>query len=819
MNSILQDTRVAIRMMAKNPGFAVVVIVTLGLGIGLNTAIFSLINAVLFRPLPFDDVEQLVELNRGDLDDFFSYPDYLEYRDRSGIFSELSAWSYAPFSIGTGDATELRFGQIVTGNYFSALQVSAHRGRLLTPEDDKVAGRHPVAVISYGYWQGNYGGDPSCIGQSLSLNGDPYRIIGVAPEGFVGAYPAFAPDVWVPMMMEARIMPEGGHLENRESGWLRTIGRLKPGIALTQAQVRLDQMTPHLKEIDPERYKGETAFLVHPSGIGLPPEARPATLAASALVMLMVGLVLLIACANVANLLLARSTARRGEIAIRLALGAGRLRLVRQLLTESMILAVCAGAAGILIADWAVSLAGALLPELPYKLSLAMDVSLDGRVLAFAFVVSVLTGLVFGLVPALQATKANIAPTLKDDVGARSLGLKRSRLQNFLVVSQVTVSLVLLVSAALFVRSLRSAKAIDPGFDHENVLAVSLAFAMHDREAETGQTFYRDLLDRVRAMPGVESASLNLCLPLGFTISGNNYWVEGRAPRTNADGEEEVDSAFNSTVSSGDFKTLGIPLLRGRDFNEHDTVDAPGVVVVNRAFADRVWPGVDPLGKRFSIEEKDGPLLEVIGVVRTAKYLFIGEEPRPYFYLPFTQHYDPNMNLLVRTTGDPMSLLPPVRAVLAELNPDIKPADTRVLSSWIGFALLPARFAAALFGTLGALAVVLASVGLYGVMSYTVGQRTREMGIRMALGAQRRDVLRVVVWQGLKLAALGLAFGLVVSFLGTRVLRVLLYDISSTDPLTFVGVSVLLLTVTFFACYIPARRATKVDPIIALRYE
>jgi len=819
MNGLAQDIKFGIRMLVKNPGFALVVIVTLGLGIGLNTAIFSLVNAVLFRPLPFDDVQQLVELNRGEWNDFFSYPDYAEYRDRSGIFSELSAWSYAPISIGIGDTTELRFGQIVTGNYFDVLRVHAQHGRMLTSEDDKVAGRHPVAVISHGYWQGNCGGDPSVVGKSISLNGGVYRIIGVAPEGFVGAYPAFSPDVWVPMMMEAQIMPEGGQLENRGSGWLRVIGRLKPGVTLEQAQARLDQITPLFKEIDPKRYADESAFVVHPSGIGLPPEARPATLAASALIMLMVGLVLLIACANVANLFLARSTARRGEIAIRLALGAGRLRLVRQLLAESMLLAVCAGAVGVLIAGWAVTLAGALLPELPYKLSLAMEVSLDKRVLTFAVLISVLTGLVFGLVPALQATRADVAPALKDDVGARSLGLKRMRLQNSLVVTQVGISLVLLVCASLFVRSLRTAKAIDPGFDHENVLAVSLAFQWHEKDVAAGQAFYRDLLDRVRAMPGVESASLNECIPLGFTMSGNNYWIEGRAPQTNADGEEETVSAFKSTVSASDFKTLGIPLLRGRDFNELDTEDAPGVVVINKAFADREWPGEDPLGKRFSIEAKDGPLLEVVGVVATAKYIFIGEDPRPYFYLPFSQHFEPNVTLLVRATGAPMSLVAPIRAALTELNSDIEPSDTRLLTGWIGFALLPARFAAALFGTFGVLAIVLASVGLYGVMSYTVGQRTREMGIRMALGAQRRDVLSVVLRKGLTLAAIGLAVGLVISLFGTRVLAVLLYDVSSSDPLTFVGVSVLLMAVALLACYIPARRATKVDPIIALRYE
>jgi predicted permease len=588
---------------------------------------------------------------------------------------------------------------------------------------------------------------------------------------------------------------------------------------MQQAQARLDQVAAHLKDVDPERYEDEHAILVHPSGIGLPPEARPIVVGLSALVMSMVGLVLLIACANVANLLLARSTARRGEIAVRLALGAGRLRLVRQLLTESTLLALLGGAVGVLIASWVMSLVNVLLPQLPYNLSLSMDFGLDGRVLAFAALASVLTGVVFGLVPALQATNANVFPALKDDVGARGLGIRRSRLRSTLIVGQIAVSLVLLIGAGLFVRSLLSAKAINPGFDHENVLTVSLAFAVHERDTEAGKAFYKQLLDRVRAMPGVESASLDQCIPLGFTQNTDEYWIEGRPPAPGPDGRDDVDSVLMSIVSAGDFKTLGIPLLRGRDFNEHDTEDAPGVVIVNQVFADRNWPDEDPLGKRISLEGLEGPYREVVGVVSTVKYVFIGEGPRPFLYRPFTQNYDPDINLLVRTTGDPMTLLPPVRAAIRELDPDVAPSDTRVLTDWIGFALLPARFAAALFGLFGALAILLASVGLYGVMSYSVGQRTREIGIRMALGAGRRDVLHVVLRQGLTLTVVGLGIGLIVSLAGTRILSMLLYDISATDPLTFGGVSVVLVAVAMLACYIPARRATKVDPMVALRYE
>ena len=819
MGTFLSDLRYGFRMLVKNPGFTAVVVITLALGIGLNTAIFSLVNTVLFRPLPFDQAERLVEVHRNDWDDFFSYPDYLEYRDRSDVFSALASWSYTPLSVGRGEATELRVGQIVTGNYFAALGVEAGCGRLLSPEDDVTAGAHPVAVLSHAYWQRTYGGRPQVVGKTITLNGQPFRIVGVAPEGFVGAFPVFTPDVWVPMMMQAQVFPLGGRLENRNAGWLHVVGRLKPDVRMQQAQARLEQVAAHLKDVDPERYEDEHALLVQPSGIGLPPEARPIAVGLSALVMSMVGLVLLIACANVANLLLARSTARRGEIAVRLALGAGRLRLVRQLLTEATLLALLGGAVGVLLASWVMSVVNVLLPQLPYNVSLSMDFGLDGRVLGFAALASVLTGVVFGLVPALQATNANVFPVLKDDVGARGLGVRRSRLRTTLIVGQIAVSLVLLIGAGLFVRSLLSAKAINPGFDHENVLTVSLAFAVHERDTDTGKAFYRQLLDRVRAMPGVESASLDQCVPLGFSQNTGEYWIEGRPPPPGPDGRDDVDSVLTSIVSADDFKTLGIPLLRGRDFNEHDTEDAPGVVIVNQVFADRHWPDEDPIGERISFEGLEGPYREVVGVVSTVKYVFIGEAPRPFLYRPFTQDYDSNVNLLVRTVGDPMTLLPPVRAAIRELDPDVAPSDTRVLSDWIGFALLPAKFAAALFGLFGALAILLASVGLYGVMSYSVGQRTREIGIRMALGAGRRDVLRVVFRQGLMLTVVGLGIGLLVSLAGTRVLSMLLYDISATDPLTFGGVSAVLVAVAMLACYIPARRATKVDPMVALRYE
>lgn len=821
MGTLSQDLRFACRMLAKSPGFTLVAVVTLALGIGVNTAIFSLVNAVVFRPLPFENPDRLVEVYRGEerIGSIFSYLDYIEYRDRSRIFEELACFSYAPISTGRGDRTELRTGQIVTGNYFAALGVQAIHGRLLTADDDKTPGAHPVAVLGHRLWQQEYGASPELIGQTITLNGHPYTVVGVAPEGFFGALPVFNPDVWVPMMMQGQIEPGTDMLANRNTTWLRTIGRLKPDVSLAQAQANLDLVAAQLPEVDPHRYEGERASLARPSGVGLPPEARPMALGLSALVMSMVGLILLAACANVANLLLARSAVRRGEIAIRLALGASRWRLVRQLLTESMLLAVIGGAAGSAMAMWGLDIVGALRPQLPYNISLALDFGLDGRVFLFAALLSVLTGLVFGAVPALQATNANVVPALKDDTGASTLGLRRSRLRSTLVVGQVAVSLILLIGSGLFIRSLLNARSIDPGFDHENVLGVSLAFSLHDYDDASGRAFYRGLLERVRVLPGVESASVDKCVPLGFAVQTREYWVEGRPPMVGPDGSEQAENVNTSVVGTDNFKTLGIPLLRGRDFTDLDTQDSPRVTIVNQAFADRVWPDQDPLGRRISLEGTEGPFLEVVGVVRTIKYVFIGEDPRPFLYLPFEQNYDPDVNLLVRTEGDPMALSGPVQDVIRGLDPDVAPSDTRVLSDWIGYALLPARFAGLLFGAFGALALLLASVGLYGVMSYTVEQRMREIGIRVALGAERPDVLRLVLRQGLMLTLVGLGIGLIIALAGTRVVAMLLYDISATDLTTFAGVSTLLVAVALLACYVPARRATKVDPMAVLRHE
>ncbi|UCE58633.1 MAG: ABC transporter permease [Phycisphaerales bacterium] len=823
MGTFVQDIRFAVRMLLKTPGFTCVVVLTLALGIGANTAMFSLVNTAVFAPLPFDDTDRMARLWRqsenGEETNVFSYLDYVEYRDRSDVFEELVAHAYVPTSVETAEDSETRFSQIVTGNYFTTLGVETLHGRTLTAEDDRRPGGHPVVVLSHRYWQRAFGGDPDAVQRTIMLGGHSYTIVGIAPEGFAGVTPIPSPDLWVPMMMLGQLRHDSlTDLEERASSFLMVLGKLKPDLSMEQAQARLAVTTAQLKEIDPERYENERAVLVPAGGIiPMTPGMRRIALAISTLIMSMVGLVLIVGCANVANLLLARSTTRRKEISTRLALGAPRGRVVRQLLTESLLLALPGGALGLLLSIWTMDLLVASLPRLPFNVALDLDFAIDQRVLGFTAAVSILAGVLFGLLPALGATRVDLASSLKDHRGVGQLGLKRSRVRNALVVVQVASSLVLLVVAGLFLRSLTRASAIDPGFDHENVLAVTCDLGARDHDAARSADLYRQLLERARAMPGVELAAVEGPPPLTLAMSAASFWIEGR-PYADED-DERVPVTF-SVASDQGFRTLGIPLMRGRDFSQQDTVDAPGVAIVNRAFVDRYWPGEDPIGKRISSTGPEGPFLEVVGVAATIKYILIGEEPRPYVYLPLSQdHESPIATLLLRTSGDPLGLALPVRALIREVDPNITVWDASRLTDMISFILLPARFAAVGFGLFGLLALLLASVGLYGVMSYTVSQRTHEIGIRTTLGAQRNDIIRLMLKQGIWLTAIGLVIGLAISLAGTRALSALLYEIGTTDLLTFVGVSLSLAAVALLASYIPAQRATRVDPMVALRCE
>ena len=823
MTVLFNDLRYAARMLLNNPGFTVAVVATLALAIGVNTAMFSLVNTMVFAPLPVDDPDRLVRVFRDPLEsdglEVFSYPDYCDYRDRSDVFENLAVFSFLPVAVETAEGSETRFGQVVSGNYFQTLGVQAMEGRMLTPDDDLTPGGHPVAVLSHRYWQGELAGAADTVGRTVTLSGRPYTVVGIAPPGFTGASPVPSPDFWVPIAMIGQLRPElRDQLEQRGGGFLLSIARLKTGVSLEQARAGLQVTAAGMVEVDPERYEGEKALVVPADGIfPMTPKMRRVATMISALVMSMVGLVLLVGCANVANLLLARSVSRRREIGIRLSLGAPRRRIVQQMLTESIFLALLGGAAGLVLSAWTLDLMVAAMPAMPFNVVLNLDFAIDRRVLLFTGGISMLSGILFGLFPARGATRVDLISTLKDDRGAGRFGFRRSKLRNALVVAQVASSLVLLIVAGLFVRSLLEARAIDPGFDHQNVLAVAFDLGARPGEEADSAAFCRELLERVRALPGVEAACIENCVPLTLTISSTNFWIEGQEY---PDPEEGGTGASYATVSSESFLTLGIPLLQGRDFNSGDTTESPGVVIVNQEFAERFWPGENPLGKRISRENAEGPFLEVVGVAKTTKYWLIGEEPRPHVYLSIDQNPQEFMaTLLVRTNGDPLIAATPVREIIREIDPELALSSTNRLTELIGFILLPARFAAAGFGLFGLLALVLASVGLYGVMSYTANQRMHEISIRTALGAQRGDIIKMMLNQGIRLTVIGLVIGLVIALAGTRYLASLLYGIGTTDPLTFIAVSLVLAGVTLLASYLPARRATMVDPAVTLRFE
>ena len=835
MKNLWQDLRYGLRMLVKSPGFTGVAVLSLALGIGANTSIFSLVNAVLLRPLPVEEPGRLVFLFNGTRNSPYSvvsYPNYVDYRDQIRAFSSLATYSGIALSLNVEDRAELVSGLIVSGNYFDLLGVRAALGRTFLPDEDRTPGTHPVAVISYGLWQRRFGGDPNMIGKQLALNGRSFTVIGVAPGGFNGIEPGGTSDIYVPMMMQALVRPpRAGYsgemnpdlLSRRMAGWLSVVGRLKPGVTIEQAQAEAMTIARQLEQAYPDMNRDRIATL-YPVSKG-DPNARGTVLSISALFLSVVGLVLLIACANVANLLLSRASARRKEISIRLSLGASRSRLVRQLLTESVLLAFCGGAAGLLLGLWGVDLFRRFPPPANF-FSFAFDFSLDGRVLGFTLLLSILTGLIFGIAPALQASKTDLVPALKDESPALDQGSRRFTLRNLLVIAQVALSLVLLVSAGLFLRSLQQARSIDPGFNPEHVLVSPLNINLLRYTRQQGQQFYRQVIERVEALPGVRSASLARVLLLSGSARTSSVMVEGRSSpdresRSEGTGGGEVaqDTTLANIVGLKYFQTLGIGLLRGRDFTAQDGDGAPGVAIIGETFVRRYFPGEDPLGRRISLHGTSGPWLEVIGVARDTKYRTLGEAPAPVTYLPLLQNHETGMTLHVRTAGDPVALVAAVRRELSALEKNLPASDIRTMTELIGRSLFPARMGAALLGALGLLALLLASVGLYGVMSYSVSRRAREIGIRIALGAVRGDVLRLVLKEAMTLVAIGLGVGLGAAFVVTRLLAGFLYGVSVTDPATFAGIALLLTLVALLAGFMPARRATKVDPIVALRYE
>ncbi|MFN7949880.1 MAG: ABC transporter permease [Blastocatellia bacterium] len=825
MQTLWQDLRYGARLMGKAPGFTLVAVFSIALGIAVNVAVFTLVNGLLLKPLPVKNPERLVALYTSEpqarYPDAFSYPDYVDYRDHNQVFSELFVHYTTQLSLqaGTGLA-EMVAGELVTGNYFTGLRLDAALGRLFTPDDDKKPGGHPVVVLSHAFWQRRFAGNPNVIGQVVKLNGHDFTVIGVAKKGFSGTRQfGWIPDVYLPLMMYAQALPgtDETYLTNRGQRNLNVNGRLRDGVTMAQARAAMSVMAQQLARAYPQT----NANL----GVGMVPagsKTNPAvvlmgyTQTMVAALMGLVGLVLLVACANVANLLLARATVRRREIAVRLALGAGRLRLVRQLLTESVMLAAGGGALGLLLAGWLSDLFRLGAPKLDFAtMDFDYDLSLDYRVLGFTLAASVLTGVLFGLAPALQASRPNLVAALKGETGAASAGRRRFNLRNLLVVAQLALSLMLLFSAGLLIKSMRNAQSMNPGFRTDHLLMASVNVDLHGYDEARGRRFFRELDERLRRLPGVEQVSAAGPLPLDQYDYGARLTIEGRVPQT---ANERLNSGY-SIVGHNYFTTMQTPIVAGRAFTERDDEQAPRVVIVNETLARHYWPDQNPLGKRLRLGGEQSPWREIVGVAANGKYITLGEPPTDYFFLPYLQNHDGQRTLLVRTTGAPESVIAGIRQEVKALDEQLPVYGVRTAPEFLDRILSAPKSIAALVSGFGVLALLLASIGLHGVMSYAVAQRTRELGVRIALGARPRDLRRMVLGQGLRLSLVGVALGLAGAFGLARLLGSLLYDVSASDPWLFGTITTALLLVALLACWIPARRATKADPLIALRSE
>ncbi len=829
MRTLWQDLRYGARMLLKNRGLTFVAVLSLALGIGANTSIFSLINAVMFKPLPVRNPEQLVALYtteaQGDFSNAFSYPDYVDYRDHNEVFTALVGHAGIPLSLSSSDAKsdggsqpELIWGEAVTGNYFSGLGVETARGRTFTLEEDDAPGTHPVAVLNYNFWQRRFGADASVIGKTLTLNGHDFTVVGVAGKNFTGTkFLGFTPDVWVPLMMYGQLVPESSdRLAQRGSHWLELRGRLKPGVSMEQARAAMNVVARQLHQAYPKTDGDETMHVISGKTKVEPFLVEKNLLPiASGLLMSLVGIVLLIACANVANLLLARASVRRREIAIRLALGASRARLIRQLLTESLLLSVLGGALGLLLALWFTDLIVAGSPTLDFPVD--YGVQLDVRVLGFAILLSLFTGIIFGLAPALQASRPELVTALKNEASASGKHSRGVSLRSVLVIAQVALSLVLLVSAGLFIKSTRNAQRVETGFDVQHLLLMSVDVGLQGYDEAKARAFYKRVIERVENVPGVRHASFAFPLPLDAYGDGRGVLVEGQMLK----GDERPPTVSMSIAGPEFLETLGTQLVQGRDFNARDKEDAPRVVIINETMAHRFFGSSAPnaLGKRLSVSGPAGPYLEVIGVAADGKYGTLGEDPQPYLFLPLLQHYASRITLVARTEGSPQALIDPVRREIHALDANLPVFGVKTGVQFMQRLQSASQGIATLTGIFGLLALLLAMIGIYGVMAYMVAQRTHEIGIRIALGAQSSDVLKLVVGHGLWLVLIGVGLGLIGALAATRVMASLLYGVSATDPLIFASVALLLTIIALVACYVPARRATKVDPMIALRHE
>jgi predicted permease len=811
--SVFQDIKCGVRALAKSPGFAALAIVTLALGIGANTTIFSWINSTLLNPVPgLSKPSEVVALtlNKPGENPFpFTYPDVEAMREGQQSFTGITTGNILTVSLTGSGKPERLSGMVASANYFDVLGVQPVVGRGFLPSEDEKPGGAPVAVISYRLWQTHFGADPNIVGRTMELNQHPYSIVGVTPAAFQGSQTGLRTDLWVPIMMQAQLNPLGDLLRDHHYFWLFAFGRLKPGVTLAQAQ---DEMTRRMKrEVDsyPEEHKGHTAVSVYPlwqNPFGL--NFFMAKLLP--ILMCIAGLVLLLACANVANLMLVRGVGRRREIAIRISLGGSRWRLMRQLLVESLLLSLAGGGLALLFTLWTQGTLMKFLPVTP-DIPLSLNIEADRTVLLTTLVISLLTGLIFGILPALRSSGIAPADVLKEESGSMSGGLGKARLASGLVVAQISLSLLLLVCAGLFIRSFRSAGQIDPGFNPHNVLIASYDLFTAGYTEATGTEFHRQLLAKLEAVPGVQSVALSTRIPLTFAGGSTAVKPEGYVSSANESMETQV-----SIVSPNYLHTMQIPLVKGREFALQDSKSSQRVAIVSEAFANRYWPGQEALGKQLN-SDLTHEWFTVVGVARDCKEINLNEKPVPFLYLPVSQMYRPGMIINARTAGDPLALARAVENAAHELNPDLALFDETTVEMRDQFSSFGQRVAGTFVGAFGLLALALAAIGVYGVTAYTTRQRTHEIGIRMTLGATRQDVLRLVLGQGVRLTLIGLGLGLVLAFGLTRFLSSLLLGVTSTDTLTFSTVALLLCGVTLFACFLPARWATRVEPQIALR--
>ncbi len=820
MRILWQDLRYGARTLVKHPGFTAVVVLALALGIGANTAIFSVVNAVLLRPLPYKNAERLVSLYsqntsnaEANLTDRppLSYPDFRDYKEQAQTLQYVAAYRQIGTSLVSGGDEPARvLGADVSAELFPMLGVEPLIGRVFTPEEDK-AGAPPVIVLGYGLWQRRFGGDKTIIGREIKLGVRSVTVIGVMPPGFKFPVQTERADFFDSFTAEtARV--SAASLESRDSRFNTIVASLKPGVTLQQAQAEIDTIARRLAQQYPATNTGWHARLIslHEDVTG---DIRPALFVLLGAVLF----VLLITCANVANLLLARASARQTEMAIRTALGASRSRILRQLLTESLLLALMGGALGLLLALWGVDL---LVAASPASLPRVTEINVDNRVLAFTFIVSAFTGIIFGLFPALASSKLDLNESLKEGGRSSMEGARRNRVRSLLVVSEIALSLVLLIGAGLLIKSFLRLLDTDPGYTTARVLSVTLPLSRAKYPQPEQQIAYvQELINRTRALPGVEVIGATNLLPLGLRDTFNTFNIEGRPPAP----PEARTAARNYSITPDYFRVMSIPVRRGRAFTERDVQNAPPVIVINEAFARRFFPNEEARGKRIILEDEKGeplPPREIIGIVGNVRHESLDEKEQPEYYVPFFQTPDRQMDLVVRSAAsNPAALAFAVRGAIKSIDKDQLIWEAKTMDERVAESVAPRRFQMLLLGLFAALALLLASIGIYGVMNFTVTQRTHEIGIRMALGAQARDVLRLVIGQGMRLALIGVSAGLISAVAVTRLMASLLYGVSAIDPAVFAGVSLLLTAVTLLACYIPARRAMKVDPMIALRHE